>query len=581
MRRQVVLGAVTGALWLAAELLRGPHVAIATLLSMGAWMAFLLQLLAWARGVTPWGAFTARAARVSALTLVSLAVLLLYYVHSRIEETGIHVDAVYTYVGLQWFLELHNPITFAGATYSYHQFPLALLSHLPGVLLGFDRLGPFALNLGVMLTVALLLAIMTVRFAPSGMGVQLLVVALASAVFSNRLLVQSYHIVGYTIPAVCLGLMLLVVADDESFPRPERMAGGLLALAVLHHLPGVMLVLPVVVAWLILRRHPISEVMSFLAANPPLLTIAGLFVITLWVHPALIVRRVEDLTVGPAGSTVPPLATRMRDNWGYLTATYPLLWMRSFVLDTRRSWYLVDLPPLGGLALPILAATWLCSAVAVPGRAVRYLLHLGALAALLLALSGFQHVLTDFSDYRDLTMIFALTVAGFLFVFRASRLEGTRKRLAWGLAVAIALYNYADVTQLRGRTHLSYDYAPHSQAVLERVRSLSRQLGRQPFGAARVYVVLDQFVSTERLYLEAFRRRGLPVSVVRTSTYCPNKVAAIVQAAAEDCEAFLWFEDAESCEFPPWQPSVRGMLFTSACNGPERSGQRTLRQVVP
>src|SRR5262249_37821827 len=259
MRRQVVFGAVTGVLWLAAELLRGPHVTIATLLSMVAWILFLLQVLAWARGGTPWGTFAARAARVSALTLVSLAVLLLYYVHSRIEETGIHVDAAYTYVGLQWFFELHNPITFAGATYSYHQFPLALLSHLPGVLLGFDRRGPFALNLGFMRPVALLLAIMPVRFSPSGMDVQLLVVALASAVFSNRLLVQSYHIVGYTIPAICLGLMLLVVADDESFPRPERMVGGLLALAILHHLPGVMFVLPAAVTWLSLRRHPISE----------------------------------------------------------------------------------------------------------------------------------------------------------------------------------------------------------------------------------------------------------------------------------------------------------------------------------
>src|SRR5262249_61287500 len=120
------------------------------------------------------------------------------------------------------------------------------------------------------------------------------------------------------------------------------------------------------------------------------------------------------------------------DNWGYLTTAYPSQWVLSFVRGTGRSWYLVDLPPLGGLALPILAATWLCSAAAVPGRALRYLLHLGALVALLLALSALQHVLTDFSDSPDFTMIFPLTRARFPFVLRASRRGGTPKRRARG-----------------------------------------------------------------------------------------------------------------------------------------------------
>src|SRR5262249_60247293 len=100
MRRQVVFGAVTGVLWLAAELLRGPHVTIATLLSMVAWILFLLQVLAWARGGTPWGTFAARAARVSPLALVSLAVLLLYYGHSQSEERGLHAGRCATHLCL-------------------------------------------------------------------------------------------------------------------------------------------------------------------------------------------------------------------------------------------------------------------------------------------------------------------------------------------------------------------------------------------------------------------------------------------------------------------------------------------------
>jgi hypothetical protein len=116
---------------------------------------------------------------------------------------------------------------------------------------------------------------------------------------------------------------------------------------------------------------------------------------------------------------------------------------------------------------------------------------------------------------------------------------------------------------------------------MERVRSISRQLGGQPFGAARAYVVLDNFFSMEPLYLDTFRRRGLPVSVMRSSTYCARKSAAIEQAAGQGCEAFLLFEDTESCEFRSRHPSVQGTLYDSACDATQRSGPRMARQVVP
>src|SRR5262249_18460849 len=50
---------------------------------------------------------------------------------------------------------------------SYPQSPLMILSHLPGLAVGFHRVGPLALHLGVLLTVSGLLGLMTVLLAPT------------------------------------------------------------------------------------------------------------------------------------------------------------------------------------------------------------------------------------------------------------------------------------------------------------------------------------------------------------------------------------------------------------------------------
>jgi len=78
---------------------------------------------------------------------------------------------------------------------------------------------------------------------------------------------------------------------------------------------------------------------------------------------------------------------------------------------------------------------------------------------LLLLLTVAQHLLTDFADYRDYPLIHGATVAGLLFAFRAVCQRGWRGRLAGALALAVACYNWGDMTALRGKRYYYYDYA--------------------------------------------------------------------------------------------------------------------------
>jgi hypothetical protein len=74
---------------------------------------------------------------------------------------------------------------------------MTLLTHLPALAVGFDHLGPFAAHLGMMVEVALVLAVLTTVLTPaSSMTVQRAIAALAGAIFSNRMLVLIYNLPG-------------------------------------------------------------------------------------------------------------------------------------------------------------------------------------------------------------------------------------------------------------------------------------------------------------------------------------------------------------------------------------------------
>jgi hypothetical protein len=569
------MAVVTLACVATADWLRTRDVRTATIATIAAWVALSMQVVLWVGDGTSRRAALAGLARLSSSALVSAAVLLLYLKRSGVQDAGVHVDAVYTFLGAGSFLELAEPITAVGLTPSYAQFGLMLLSHLPAQLIGFERLGPLAINLGVMLTIAVLVAVFATRMVPGRLGMQLVTAGLASAVFSNRMLVMSHDWVGYTVPAVCLGLMFIAVVDNEAFPRPDTMVGGLLALALLHHLPAFAIVLPVCAVWVLVQQR----LRGFVRANPILLTVLGMFVITGSIHPELVLPRVGHVTLGPGGA-FGALADKLPQSWQRLTAAFPSDWYRTFLVEVPGSWFLLDVPPLGGLVLPSLAASYACSALALPGRALRYLIHLALFAALLVGLSLAQHLLTDFVDYRDFTAIIALMVAGLLFVLRAPRLSATRRAIAWSLAAGIATYNFVDVSTLRGRTHFTVDYAPRSQAVLERARVLAGTLGPSPFGTDRIVVALDRDAPLEPLYLAAMARRGVRLDVIRSDELCADRQSAIGRAASRGCGAFLLLEHTGSCGQDP-APRVRGELYESVCGivGGD-PGRRVTREVV-
>ena len=254
-------------------------------------------------------------------------------------------DAVYTWIGLGWVFALDNPITLVGRTPSYPQSPLMLLSHLPGMAVGFARLGPLAIHLGVLLTVSGLLALMVVLLTPTAsLGRQAAAVALAAGCLSTRFVVQGYDAIGYTIAGICLGFALVAVLAVEDAALRDRVIGGLIALATLHYsYVGLALALPLCAAWLLVRRHPIrDDARRSCSANPILLLVLVLLAITMTTHPELALARAYDVVAGVASKV--PLRTSLAKklaspSFGQITAVAlsALVRPESGVLAPRRS----------------------------------------------------------------------------------------------------------------------------------------------------------------------------------------------------------------------------------------------------
>jgi hypothetical protein len=570
-RADVWLSVPALACMLGADLCRTGNATTATELSMAGWVFFVAQIACWTRGNDGWRTTCAWLLRVLLVAVAAFATLYLYYARARYLEAGVHVDVVYTYIGLQWFLELHNPITFAGQTISYCQLPFALLTHLPGLVLGIDRLGAFAVHFGAMVEMALLLAVIAHRLVPGSPLRQVAAGVIASAVFSNRMMVLSYNTAAYAMPAIALALMVAVIATDRSPSGPDRVVGGLLALALLHHYPGWTMVLPFVVAWLVVRRHPVAKTRAFLVANPFLVTVAGMATITLAVRPELLLTRIHDVTRGPS----PDLMVHVRDNWRYLSTAFPRVRFREFVQECPGSWFLLNTPPLARWALPIMGATWLVSALTIPGRMLRYLGLLLFMIGELLLLTVAQHLLTDFSDYRDYPLVHAATVAGLLFAIRSTCQPGWRGRCAAALALAVACYNWGDVTALRGKRFNYYDYAPRAQEAFERLRGLAGSERFRSWGATRVVVVGEDFIPLEGPYRAVLRRDGIEVRLVKLTDYCSGPEVAVQNAADSACQAFLVVVPETACNaaipIPQREakPGLTARLYRSVCSRAE------------
>jgi hypothetical protein len=475
---------------------------------------------------------------------------------------------------LTWFTELHNPITFVAPNYSYIQLPLMELGHLPALLIGFDRLGAFSCLFGTMLQVAILLAVMTIIFVPDRLPLQILIAALAAAVFSNRMLVLTYNNFGYSVPAICLGLMLMVVVDQESIPDPDRTFGGLLLVAVLHHYSGLTQVLPIALLWLLLRTGGLRRFPAFVARNPLLVAAGAMFVITLAVNPDPFTIRLKHVTVGAAHAapaTSDEIVTKVQKNWPFLVHQFPGSFYHHVFIENGGSWTFLNIAPLGGWIGPLVAGGWILSAWSLRGHRLRCVLYFLSFLIVVSALAIVQHLLTDFSDYRDLTPIIALLISSLFFVFRLPRSGRGLRVVAACYAVAIAVFNYVDLGNLHGKVHSTADYAYVSQQTMERLVAYLERRPPLDLGVSRIYVVLDDFFPLKPFYLKNVERYGIPVVPIDAKNFCTDQGTAVETASAARCDGFLLVTHAQRC--PGSGPSddgarIRGDLYKSICGRP-------------
>ena len=531
-----------------AERLRASRTDVATLLSMVGWGGFVVLFFVWLWERPGPVAGLRALGRAAVLAVVCGAVLYVYHMRSRILEAGVDVDDVYTYIGLRWFTELHNPITFAGGTVSYPQLPMTLFTHLPALAIGFDRLGPFAVHLGMMVEIALVLAVLTAALAPApSMTMQMAIVALAAAIFSNRMLVLIYNLPGYGIPAVCLGAIFLVVVEERALASPLRVVGGLLTLSLLHHYPGFFIALPLVVAWLIMGKEPLRRMSSFARENLPLLLALAILAITLFINPNLLLQRVIDVTLQSRPFEMNSWAGKLKQTWPYLVTSYPADLKRFFFLGDQGSWHrLGDLPAIGTVLALITLLNWVVSAATFRRRWLRYVLYLVGFASFLAVLSALQHLVTDFSDRRDFTLIIALMVAGFTLLFRMPGLGRFGRAAVCAYAVGLSVYNYVDLGALHGR-HYPPDHPYISQRTMESLHGFMKRGSGARLGTARLYPVLDRFFPLLDLYVKDAGTHGVVIRPIPVEDFCGNPEGEIEKALGGSCEAAVIALDRMRC----------------------------------
>jgi hypothetical protein len=244
------------------------------------------------------------------------------------------------------------------------------------------------------------------------------------------------------------------------------------------------------------------------------------------------------------------------------------------------TWHLVNLAPLGGWLLPMIAGSFVSSVIAFRGLRVRYAAHALGLAVMVTALTIILHVLTDFSDYRDFTALTATIVVTLGFAMRLPRLDGWARVVVLGWGLAMAAFNWWDLAALHGKVHISADYGVRSQAVLEGLRQLARDDALAPLTAGRAVVVLDPFYALESDYVAAFADHGIPVSVIKRAAYCEDPAGAVDRALATDCGEVLVIRPTRICEHEIAPSSdgpaveVEGIFYPAVCGQPGSSRAR-------
>jgi hypothetical protein len=303
--------------------------------------------------------------------------------------------------------------------------------------------------------------------------------------------------------------------------------------------------------------------------------------ITLLTNPELLLTRVANVTVGAGGAET--LREKIQGNLAFLGAPVALI-RHQFFTNTRGSWFLLSVPALGGLVVPLVAGAWVVTVWTLERR-VRYVVLLLGLAIGLAALTTLQDLVTDFSDYRQFPLLFALCTTGLAFAFRLPSIRGPRRAVAAAYAIGFATYNYVDLGNLHGATH-GVETAYRSQAAMDGLRRfVDAPDAVRRLGAERVLVVVDPFFPLEPLYLDVLKpKAGVPLETVPVAEVCQHGRLSIGEVSRRACEPVLVVADARHCAVgerarpPDRTPSVRGWRFESVCDRP--LDERADRSVV-
>lgn len=528
-----------------AELARYTDPVHGTVMSMAGWVAFAALFLLWLWEDCGLRVGLRRLARLAVLTLVAFGVLYLYYRRSQLLDIGIEVDATFTYLGVEWFTALDNPITFAGRTTSFAQFPMALLTHLPAHLfVGFDRLGPFAIHVGIMLQVAMLLALLTTFFVESRLIVQTVVVAFAAAVFSNRLTVLVYNLTGYAIPALSIGFIFLVTTLGDRRPSVVMpRVGGLLMLSLMHHYPGFFFVVPLVLLWVVAGWTPWRRLVTFVRANIPLCAAALMLVSCVVIHPEMLLNRIRAVTM--PSLVFEEFRAKILGNWAFLTGPFRSVVVRTFFHDSPGSWHLLNVPPLGGYLPYIVCANWVVTAVAMGWRGPVYVLRLAVLCACLVVLTALQHLVTGFENYRDMTIVLGMMMSGLGFVFLIPRVRPALRVFLTAYALAASAYCYADIAVIAGKHYGVREYASDSQATTENLRRFWRRDER--LRGAIVHTVIGPSFPLGLVYKAAAQRHGIELRFLEYDDFCRDPSAVVARALGTTCGRRAFVVPATAC----------------------------------
>jgi hypothetical protein len=548
---QLLLALLVAAIFALAEVSRAPGPERATVLSMIGWVAFTLLFLWWLWEDCGVRIGLHRLARVGALAALAFGVFYLFYRRSHLLEAGIEVDATYTFLGAGWFLSLANPITFSGHTVSFAQMALQLLGHLPAHLVGFDRLGPFAIHVAIMLQLAVLFAVLTTGVvAERPLGVQAAIVVGLTAVFSNRLTLLLCNLTGYAVPSLSIGIMFLwTVLAEAPFAAMAPRIGGLLLMSVAHNYPGFFFAVPLVALWVVAGPDPCRRIATFARANLPLWTMIVIAFLSLAIHPEMLLSRLQAVT---APALAPDeFQNKIRVNWAFLTGAFPAQFVQVFFRESPGSWHLLNLPPLGGLLAPILLGNWILTAVALGRRGRVFVGRLAIFALCLLCLTALQHVVTGFENYRDMVLVVGLWISGVGFVLLAPRMSAGMRTVVTFYAVAVAVYAYHDVARIAGRHYAVAEYAPAQQAAMESLRRFWRHGGGERLRGATLTVVSDAPFPLETLYENAARLHGITLKFTRPQAFCEDPPVVVTAALIDTCERVAFAVPPAAC------PAVR------------------------